>query len=124
MVGTAEGLRTAPSNKLRIRLNSVMNKAGLRGSRAGNALGTLAMVFTCCEWALTDGLELERYTGGNPDASLIGASVAAGMLYKATQGPKTVALAGALGGTMAIAAAAGRQVAPMTMHKFRGILFL
>ena len=37
--GVVDGFRNAPSNKFNIRLNSVLNKGGRGGSRAGNALG-------------------------------------------------------------------------------------
>ena len=39
--GAVEGLREAPSHKFKIRLNSVLNASGKRGSKAGNALGSL-----------------------------------------------------------------------------------
>ena len=49
-----EGLRNSPSNKMKIRLNSFLNAAGKRGSRAGNAFAVIAMLFSLAEgkWLL------------------------------------------------------------------------
>ena len=50
--GALEGLRNAPSHKFKIRMNSLLNASGKRGSRTGNALGTLGMYETFCLWSI------------------------------------------------------------------------
>jgi hypothetical protein len=44
--GAIEGLRNSPNRKLKVRMNSLFNAAGQRGSRAGNALGILGTSHT------------------------------------------------------------------------------
>ena len=53
--GVAEGLKNAPKKKFKIRLNSVLNACGRRGSRVGNAVGVLGVYFVWikCVFSLT-----------------------------------------------------------------------
>ena len=94
--GFVEGWKSSPSRRMKIRINSVLNGMGKRGSRAGNALGTVALLYSGFE-ALADTVEIERYTGGYDVVNPIAAAVLTGMLYKSTKGPKVMALAGVLG---------------------------
>lgn len=56
MVGGAQGFARSPSPKFKIRMNSLLNGAGMRGSKAGNALGCLGKCCVRCgEIANTDG---------------------------------------------------------------------
>ena len=93
-----EGLRNAPSSKFKIRFNSVLNACGKRGSKLGNALGVLALMYSFSE-GFADWIELDRIIGGdNYDVAVpIIAGIATGAIYKSTQGPKTMALAAVLG---------------------------
>jgi len=107
--GVIEGFRKAPSRRPKIILNSVLNASALRGSRAGNALGVLAMIYSCWE-GIAETVELEKYVGDFDVANPIAAATATGLMYKATQGPKTMVLAGAVGGAAAGCAAAGAKM--------------
>lgn len=113
LYGVFNGFTTSPSNKLRIRLNSILNKSGRFGSRFGNALGAVAMMYSCLE-EFTDRAHIEDYIPFDED--LVNPPLAAaltGILYKSTQGPKTMVLAGLLGGT----AVAGFNVARSSMSQ-------
>ncbi|GBG25151.1 Mitochondrial import inner membrane translocase subunit Tim23 [Hondaea fermentalgiana] len=96
--GVVNGLMTAPSSKFKIRVNSILNKSGRYGSRFGNALGAVAMMYSCIE-AATETMHIEDYVGGDEIVNPVLAATLTGLLYKCTQGPKTMALAGIIGGT-------------------------
>ena len=117
--GFMEGLRNSPSSKFKIRFNSVLNHCGRRGSRLGNALGVLALFYSLFE-SMADTAELDRYIGGdNYDIVVpLGAGLATGALYKSTQGPKTMALAAALGGTAVLASTAASYVLPSSFKLY------
>ncbi|KAJ0406374.1 hypothetical protein P43SY_006982 [Pythium insidiosum] len=95
LFGAAQGFARSPSPKFKIRMNSLLNGAGLRGSKAGNALGCLAMIYKGFEY-VADTVELERYAKFDQVTPIL-ASAATGVFYKSTAGPKAMVLAGALG---------------------------
>ncbi|RHY80264.1 hypothetical protein DYB37_006868 [Aphanomyces astaci] len=94
-IGVVEGIRNAPSSKLKVRLNSLFNAAGHRGSRAGNALGILALMYSSIQ-ELADTAELERFVPVDKAVPVLAAG-ATGMLYKATAGTRPMVMAGAIG---------------------------
>jgi import inner membrane translocase subunit TIM23 len=93
--GAAQGFTRSPSTKFKIRMNSLMNGAAVRGSKAGNALGCLAMIYKAFEYA-ADTAELENIVKFDQVTPIL-ASAATGVFYKSTAGPKAMVLAGALG---------------------------
>eukprot|EP00943_MAST-04B_sp_MAST-4B-sp1_P001769 g1769.t1 len=101
LYGGVEGLQNAPSNKFKIRLNSFLNVCGKRGSRAGNSLATLAMMFSFLEWGV-ENAEIDHYLpkGTSSFAIPITAGVATGVLYKCTRGPKLMTIYGLVGGSV------------------------
>jgi mitochondrial import inner membrane translocase subunit TIM23 len=96
--GGVEGYQNAPVKKAKIRMNSFLNAAGKRGSRAGNSLATVAMMFSIMEYAV-EHVEVDHYI--NRDIAEIAiptlAGAATGMLYKSTRGPRMMLMYGALG---------------------------
>ena len=48
--GGMYGFRVTPSQRFRVQLNSILNHTGRYGSRAGNAFGTVAMLYSFYEW--------------------------------------------------------------------------
>ena len=98
LYGAVEGVQNAPSTKFKIRLNSFLNSAGKRGSRAGNMLATLAMMYSMTEAGI-ERLDLDHYV--SRDVADIGiptaAGFATGVVYKMTRGPKVMGLYGLLG---------------------------
>ena len=106
--GAFEGLRNSPSTKMKIRLNSFLNAAGKRGSRAGNAFAVIALIFSLAESAIENS-ELEKYTGRETSDIVypVLAGATTGFVFKATSGnPRIMALYTILGGG-AIAAVVG-----------------
>lgn len=81
--GITEGLRNAPSHKFKIRLNSVLNASGKRGSRSGNALGVLALFYSSFD-AAADHFEVDRFLGDFDQVLPVLSGAATGALYKCT----------------------------------------
>jgi len=50
LMGLREGLANTPSSRMKVKLNSVLNHCGKYGSRAGNSLGVLSILYTFYEW--------------------------------------------------------------------------
>ena len=80
------------------------------------------MIYSLLETSL-DTFEVEKYVGGYDVVNPVLSSVATGLLYKSTQGPKTMALAGMIGGAICLFATGGRKVAPRPLNAPLGILF-
>ena len=51
LYGLREGLTNTPSSRFKVKLNSVLNHCGRHGSRAGNVLGVLSVVFSLYQGA-------------------------------------------------------------------------
>lgn len=49
MYGFRQGLAATPSNRFRVKLNSVLNHCGRYGSRAGNTLGVFSVLYSLYE---------------------------------------------------------------------------
>lgn len=95
LYGLREGLTNTPSSRFKVKLNSVLNHCGRHGSRAGNVLGVLSVVFSLYQGA-ADGFELDRYLGSTSAVPAFAAFMT-GATYKATAGPRVAGLAGAIG---------------------------
>jgi len=110
--GLFHGMMNSPSPRLRIRINSMLNGSSLYGSKMGNALGVLAVMYSSVE-AASDQLELDKYVGHDSASPFI-AAVTTGILYKSTAqgGPKVMVLAGGLGGAVLLAYMAGSKYLP------------
>mmetsp|Transcript_4496 Transcript_4496/g.8511 ORF Transcript_4496/g.8511 Transcript_4496/m.8511 type:complete len:211 (-) Transcript_4496:39-671(-) len=98
--GVVNGFRTSPSPKFKIRINTILNKSGRYGSKFGNALGAVALMYSCFE-AGAEALHLEENIPGIREdfANPLISAFATGLLYKSTQGPRTMLLAGVIGAT-------------------------
>eukprot|EP00940_MAST-03C_sp_MAST-3C-sp2_P003497 g3497.t1 len=84
--GTLKGMRSSPSRRLKIRINSVLNKMATHSSKTGNALGVLAIMYSSFE-AGSDYLEIDKMVGTDMASPFI-AAVCTGMLYKSTLGAR------------------------------------
>jgi import inner membrane translocase subunit TIM23 len=49
MYGFAQGLKATPSTRFRVQLNSVLNHCGRYGSKAGNHIGVVAVLYSIFE---------------------------------------------------------------------------
>eukprot|EP00475_Leptophrys_vorax_P040705 TRINITY_DN75899_c0_g1_i1.p1 TRINITY_DN75899_c0_g1~~TRINITY_DN75899_c0_g1_i1.p1 ORF type:complete len:294 (+),score=20.50 TRINITY_DN75899_c0_g1_i1:154-1035(+) len=105
--GTVEGFRSWESgDTMKLRANRLLNAAGSRGRATGNAIGVVGLLYSGLEGAAY------HYRGGveDPWNAVIG-GLGAGAFYKAAAGPRTAAIAGALGGVAAAAFTASRHAA-------------
>mmetsp|Transcript_52137 Transcript_52137/g.104503 ORF Transcript_52137/g.104503 Transcript_52137/m.104503 type:complete len:177 (-) Transcript_52137:166-696(-) len=101
LLGGSRGIASAPSSKLRVRMNGLLNGAGKYGSRGGNAMGVLALYYTTFE-KLVDMSGVDDYTDDViPYFSQMAAGTATGMLYKCSKRPTTILLAGIVGAASA-----------------------
>ncbi|XP_061338056.1 mitochondrial import inner membrane translocase subunit TIM23-1-like [Gastrolobium bilobum] len=102
--GTFQGLRDAESgDSAKLRINRVLNSGGQSGRKLANSLGVLGLIFSGLETGMI-------YFRGRDD--LVNSAVAGlgtGALYRAAAGPRSAAIAGAIGGIAAAVAVSGKQ---------------
>ncbi|EXB39194.1 hypothetical protein L484_006162 [Morus notabilis] len=104
--GSIEGLKSAePGDTLKLRVNRVLNSGGHVGRRFGNTFGVLGLIFAGLENGVI------HFRGRDDLLNTVVAGLGTGALYKAAAGPRSAAIAGAIGGIAAAAAVAGKQVA-------------
>ena len=95
--GAQQGLRNAPSPKFWIRLNSLMNGAGKYGSKWGNNLGMISLLYAFNE-SMAEQFDVAGQLNLPPAANNAIGGCVTGLFYKCTAAPRTAALAGFLGG--------------------------
>ncbi|XP_040384315.1 mitochondrial import inner membrane translocase subunit TIM23-2-like [Oryza brachyantha] len=108
--GAALGLRDAaagaePGETAKIRANRVLNSCGSSGRRAGNRLGVIGLMYAGMESALVAARDRDDWINS------VAAGLGTGALFRAANGPRSAAVAGAIGGVLAGAAMAGKQLA-------------
>ncbi|KAJ8760716.1 hypothetical protein K2173_017789 [Erythroxylum novogranatense] len=102
--GSVDGIRSAePGDSVKLRVNRVLNSGGHMGRRLGNNMGVLGLMFA----AIESGLIHWRDTDDLANTALAG--LGTGAIYRAARGPRSAAIAGAIGGITAAAAVAGKQ---------------
>lgn len=103
--GSIEGLKTAESNDtLKLRVNRVLNSGGHVGRKFGNTLGILGLMFAGLESGAI------HFRGQDDFLNTVVAGLGSGAIYKASAGPRSAAIAGAIGGIAAAVAVGGKQV--------------
>lgn len=103
--GSIGGIRAAEAGEtLKLRINRVLNSGGQTGRRFGNTMGVLGLIFS--------GLESTMIHIRDTDDLLnsVVAGLGTGALYKAAAGPRSAAIAGAIGGLAAGVAVVGKQI--------------
>ncbi|CAL9164023.1 mitochondrial import inner membrane translocase subunit TIM23-1-like [Musa acuminata AAA Group] len=104
-LGLRRALRSAePGDTLKIRINRILNSCGQDGRRIGNRVGVIGLMYA----GLESGMVAARDTDDWVNSVLAG--LGTGALFKAANGPRSAAIAGAIGGLMVGAAVAGKQV--------------
>ncbi|ANB11389.1 protein transporter TIM23 [Sugiyamaella lignohabitans] len=89
--GLAEGLRkTADSKSARLRLNGVLNAVTRRGPFLGNSAGVIALVYNLVNSSI------DYFRGEHDSYNSIAAGAISGALFKATKGPKAMAISSGL----------------------------
>ncbi|KDP23649.1 hypothetical protein JCGZ_23482 [Jatropha curcas] len=103
--GSWEGIRTAePGDSMKLRVNRILNSGGHAGRKFGNNLGVLGLMFAGLESALI------HYRDTDDLVNTVLAGLGTGAIYRAARGPRSAAIAGAIGGIAAAAAVSGKQV--------------
>ncbi|KAF8397148.1 hypothetical protein HHK36_016055 [Tetracentron sinense] len=102
--GSLEGLKAAESgDTLKLRINRVLNSGGQTGRKFGNSLGVVGLIFAGLESGII------HLRGTDDLLNSVVAGLGTGALYKAASGPRSAAVAGAIGGLAAGVAVAGKQ---------------
>mmetsp|Transcript_20541 Transcript_20541/g.41104 ORF Transcript_20541/g.41104 Transcript_20541/m.41104 type:complete len:198 (-) Transcript_20541:39-632(-) len=103
VTGALYGLRTgaasSPNTRFKVRMNSLLNHTGRYGSRFGNAVGCVALVYSLIEGSL-DKADADTYFPEALQTPALNPALAAllgGSLYKSSAGPRVAALAGTIG---------------------------
>ncbi|CAM0870915.1 unnamed protein product [Alopecurus aequalis] len=111
VAGAAMGLREAargaePGDTAKIRANRVLNSCGATGRRVGNRLGVIGLLYAGMESGMVTARD-----GQDDWINSVVAGLGTGALFRAANGPRSAAVAGAVGGVLAGAALAAKQAA-------------
>lgn len=102
--GFISGLKSIESTAtLKLRINRVLNGSGHAGCQIGNRCGIIGILYA----GLDSGIV--HYMGSDNVINSVVAGLGTGVLYKAASGPRSAAVAGAIGGVLAGLAVAGKQ---------------
>ncbi|RWR84507.1 mitochondrial import inner membrane translocase subunit TIM23-2-like protein [Cinnamomum micranthum f. kanehirae] len=103
--GFVDGVRSSePGDTLKLRVNRVLNASGHTGRRLGNRLGVIGLLYAGLESGIVE------IRGSDDIVNSVVAGLGTGALFKAASGPRSAAVAGAIGGLMVGAAVAGKQL--------------
>lgn len=102
--GFVEGIKARePGDSMKLRVNRVLNASGHTGRKFGNRLGVLGLMYA----GLESGIVAVR--GSDDIINSVVAGLGTGALFKAAAGPRSAAVAGAIGGLAVGAMVAGKQ---------------
>ena len=103
--GLFEAVRASEKgDTMKLKVNRILNTSGQAGRRIGNRIGVIGLMYA----GLESGMVMARDTDDWVNSVVAG--LGTGVLFKAASGPRSAAVAGALGGLMVGAAVAGKQV--------------
>ncbi|WOK99009.1 mitochondrial import inner membrane translocase subunit TIM23-1-like [Canna indica] len=107
--GASVGLRRAvlsaePGDTMKIRVNRVLNSCGQDGRRISNRVGIVSLMYAGLESGMVAARDTDDWVNS------VVAGLGTGALFKAANGPRSAAVAGAIGGLLVGAAVAGKQV--------------
>ncbi|GMH03773.1 hypothetical protein Nepgr_005612 [Nepenthes gracilis] len=104
--GFIDGVRASESgDTLKLRINRILNASGHAGRKLGNRGGVIGLIYA----GLESGIVAVRDT--NDVINSVVAGLGTGALYKAASGPRSAAVAGAIGGLAAGITVAVKQAA-------------
>ncbi|GAB4850538.1 hypothetical protein Ancab_029848 [Ancistrocladus abbreviatus] len=104
--GFVEGAKASePGDTLKLRINRILNASGHSGRKLGNRAGVIGLLYS----GLESGVVSLRDTDDVINSVVAG--LGTGALYKAASGPRSAAVAGAIGGLAAGFAVGVKQAA-------------
>ncbi|KAL6585176.1 hypothetical protein OROMI_004465 [Orobanche minor] len=92
-----------PTDTLKLKINRILNGSSHTGMQIGNRCGVIGLMYA----ALESGMVAVRDTDDAMNSVVAG--LGTGVLYKAASGPRSAALAGAIGGMLVGLAVTGKQ---------------
>uniref|UniRef100_A0A5B7BK12 Mitochondrial import inner membrane translocase subunit TIM23-2-like n=1 Tax=Davidia involucrata TaxID=16924 RepID=A0A5B7BK12_DAVIN len=103
--GLVEGVKASePGDTMKLRVNRILNASGHTGRKFGNRAGVLGLLYAGME----SGMVAVRDTDDVLNSVVAG--LGTGALYKAAAGPRSAAVAGAIGGMVVGLAVTGKQL--------------
>ncbi|KAK9060522.1 hypothetical protein SSX86_021226 [Deinandra increscens subsp. villosa] len=109
VIGAGKGLKEGvkafePADSMKIKVNRILNSSGKYGGKSGNHAGVIGLLYAGME----SGMVAIRDTDDIINSVVAG--LGTGALYKAAAGPRSAAVAGAIGGIAVGVAVTGKQV--------------
>ena len=93
-------MSSVPNSRFKVKVNALLNHSGRYGSRVGNAVGCVALLYSFFEGA-AEKLDVEQVTypliGNSPVITPAIGGLLSGLAYKSTAGPRVAALSGTIG---------------------------
>lgn len=103
--GLVEGFKASePGDTTKLKINRILNASGHSGRQFGNRAGVIGLMYAGIE----SGMVAVRDTDDIVNSVVAG--LGTGALYKAAAGPRSAAVAGAIGGVVVGLAVTGKQV--------------
>lgn len=104
-LGLIEGVKSSePGDTMKLRVNRILNASGHTGRKFGNRAGVIGLMYA----GLESGMVAARDTDDIFNSVVAG--LGTGALYKAASGPRSAAVAGAIGGVVVGLAVMGKQM--------------
>ncbi|CAI9757689.1 unnamed protein product [Fraxinus pennsylvanica] len=102
--GFISGVKSIEStDTLKLKINRVLNGSGHTGRQIGNRCGVIGLLYAGIESGMV------YYRDTDDVINSVVAGLGTGVLYKAASGPRSAAVAGAIGGVLVGLAVAGKQ---------------
>lgn len=102
--GLVEGVKAAEAgDTLKLKINRILNASGHSGRKIGNRVGILGLMYAGMESAMVAVRDTDDVI------NCVVAGLGTGALYKAASGPRSAAVAGAIGGVLVGLAVTGKQ---------------
>lgn len=103
--GLYQGLKAAEKgDSLKLRVNRILNSSGHEGRRFGNKLGVIGLLYAGMESGMVAVRDTDDWINS------VVAGLGTGALFRAANGPRSAAVAGAIGGLMVGAVVGGKQM--------------
>lgn len=102
--GFVSGVKSIePTDTLKLKINRILNGSGQAGRQIGNRCGIIGLLYAGLESGMV------AYRDSDDVINSVVAGLGTGALYKAAAGPRSAAVAGAIGGVLVGLAVAGKQ---------------